>query len=257
MNYLELVKRLASETGTELESKVTTVEVPPATAYGETTEHRTRLINWVRQAWIEIQEDQDQWNFMVRRASMPLVRGQTSYAIAELAEPDCNGCLPEECDPDEAFYDYIVPFVAPQDYRYIWMVDGSTQQPNPQICYYVHPERFFGDRDRMNKTAFGQPSRYSIDRTGCIVFDASPSDDDYHIQFEYKLLPHEFLTDEDTPRGLPLKYHMLIIYKAMVYYAMFDEADKQVQRAAKLARDWMNKLRRDQLKEYTMPGTRS
>ena len=247
MDFLGLVKRLASETGTELQSKIESVVTPPAAAYGETKEHVTRLINWVQQAWLEIQEDQEQWNFMVKRGSMPLVRGQVSYPIAEIVNTGC----------EEVIYDYLIPFVAPRDYRYIWMVDGSQERPNPQICYYVPFEHFFGDRDRFNDRAFGQPSRYSIDRDGCIVFDVSPPSDDYHIEFEFKALPQELAEDTDLPRGLPNKYHMNIIYKAMIFYALFDEADKQVQRSSKLSRDWMNKLRRDQLKEYTMPGTRS
>ncbi len=247
MDFLTLVKRLASESGTELESKITSVAVPPAVAYGQTTEHRTRLVNWVRQAWLEIQEDQTQWDFMIERGTMPLAQGQVKYDIKALAVTPC----------DPACYDHIVPFVAPLDSRYIWIVDGDQVPSNPQICYYTPAEHFFGDRDRFNILAGGQPSRYSIDRDDCIVFDAAPSLDSYYIEFAFKKVPQELLIDTDVPEGLPLKFHMVIIYKALVYYSMFDEADKQVKRAMKLYKDWLNKLRGEELGEFTLVGTRS
>ena len=55
MNFLQLVKRLATETGTELETNIESVVIPPAAAYGETTEHRSRLVRWIQEAWIEVQ----------------------------------------------------------------------------------------------------------------------------------------------------------------------------------------------------------
>lgn len=246
MDFLKLVKRLATETGTELESKIDSVAIPPATAYGETTEHRTRLIQWIQQAWLEIQEDQEDWNWMVQTAQMSMVRGQVSYNIGEIVNIGC----------EEVIYDHLRPWVATLDYRYIWMVDGSTDRPNPQMCYYVPTEQFFGEVDRYNDQSFGPASRYSIDRKGDIHFDSTPQTDDYHIEFEFKALPQELLLDTDVPK-LPLKFHMLIVYKAMQYYAAFDEAATQYNRASKLYRDWMNKLRMAELKEYTLPGTRS
>ena len=257
MNFLELVKRLATETGTELETNITSVEIPPAAAYGETTEHRSRLVRWIREAWIEVQEDQDQWDFMVRRGSMPLVRGQVSYDISLLTKPDCTGCSPGDCDENVSAYEYIVPFVAPRDARYIWMVDGRTQPSNKNICYYIPHERFFGHNDRFSDRTSGIPTRYSFKRNDCIEFDVHPDVDDYHIEFAYKMTPQELVEDEDELRGLVAKkkHHMVVVYKAMIYHALFDESDFQFKRATKLYRDRMNKLRRNELSEYALAGT--
>lgn len=247
MNFLELVKALASETGTELETKVTSVAVPPATSYGETTEHRSRLVRWIQQAWSDIQEDQDQWDFMVQTTDIPLVTGQVVYPIADLVNAQAG----------EDIYDEIVPFTAPLDYRYIWLGKTVDSQLQLNPTYYVQPEFFFGDRDRYNINTTGVPSRWSIDRSGCIVFDAKPSNDDYHMRFQFKLLPQWLTDDADVPRNLPERYHMLIVYRAMVFYAGFDESQPQFGRASKLYRDMMNKLRLRYLREYSLPGTRS
>lgn len=248
MNFLQLVKRLATETGTELETNIESVVIPPAAAYGETTEHRSRLVRWIQEAWIEVQEDQEQWDFMVRRATMPLVRGQVSYDIRSLTNAACA---------EEACYDYIVPFVAPLDRRYIWMVDGRTQPDNKNLCYYIPHANFFGHNDRFSDRTSGVPSRYSFKRNDCIEFDVYPATDDFNIEYAYKMVPQELVENEDQLRGLEkkTKHHMVIVYKAMIFAALFDESDFAYKRATKLYRDRMNKLRLNELSEYTMPGT--
>lgn len=254
MNFLELVQRLATETGTELEAKITTVAVPPAQAYGRTTEHRNRLVRWIQQAWLDIQDDQTQWNFMVQDGRMGLVEDQWVYPLPKIVDEDWYNQDPET--HEEAIFDKLVPYVAPLDRRYIWMVNVQGTCQNRQLCYYIRPEHFFGDRDRHVECHKGVPSRYSIDRKGCIVFDSSPTNDDYHIEFEFNRLPQELTEDSDIPYMIDKRYHILIVYRAMVFYAGFDETGPQMQRAQKLYRDMMNKFRLRYLREYSMPGVR-
>ena len=249
MTFLELVQQLGSETGTELQSKITSVAMPPAVAYGETTEHRSRLVRWTQRAWLDIQQDQEQWDFMVKRTIMHLAKNQWVYPIKDIV--DAN--LPPA--QQDYLYESLVPFVAPRDLRYIWIV-GTVPDPNQrQICYYVPPEQFFGFLDRHNDRTTGIPGRYTFDRDGCIVFDSKPSDNHLHIEFEYRAMPHHLVNDGDVPRGLPSKFHDLITYRAMTHYSGFDETGVQMQRAAKLYRDLMNKLRIEYLREYSMAGT--
>lgn len=251
MTFLELVQALAVETGTELQSKVTTTSVPPASGYGETTEHTSRLVRWIQRAWRDIQNDQQLWNFMRRTGTMPLVKGQWVYDIKAIV--DAN--LPSGFE--DWYYEELIPWVAPNDWRYIWIVDGSVEEPQRNICYYVPPERFFGHISRYNDRNVGMPGRYTFDPGGCIVFDAKPPNDNYYIEFDYRAVQDTLSGDSDTPRGLPEKFHDLIVYAAMVKNARFDEAGNQMPEVRKLHRDMMNKLRLEQLPEYSMPGTRT
>lgn len=258
MDFLALVKRLATETGTELESKITTLHINPPPAYGQTTEHIKRLTNWIREAWVDVQEDQDQWNFMVRRVRIDLAKGQHNYPVGLLVNKKIHEGLPLPLPAEvEEVYDYLIPFVATMEHRYIWVVDGSSSPPVRNKCYFQPAEQFFGERDRHNDQAFGTPYRYSIDRQGCLVFDTSPAHNNFYAEFEFKMLPQELDGDKTLPRGLHRKHHILIVYTAMLFYAGFDETEAQWKRAQKLYRDKMNKLRRDQLKDYSMPGDRS
>ena len=154
----------------------------------------------------------------------------------------------------DTVFDYLIPFVAAGETRYIWLVDGSSAQPTRNKCYYMIPEMFFGERDRYNDISHGTPYRYSIDRDGCLVFDATPQHNNFKIEFEYKNLPVLLAADGDLPEPLSDKHHVLIVWGAMRDYAGFDESDAQWKRAHKRYRDKMNKLRRDELKEYTMSG---
>lgn len=246
MNYLQLVKRLAVETGVELETKITGVAVPPAVAYGESKENTTRLINWVQEAWNDIQLDQDNWNFMVKREQIDVAEGQIKYDLTSLVNTKVGSDV----------FDYLLPFVAAFDYRYIWLVQGAASLPTRNKCYYVPPEQFFGDIDRYSDVSRGLPGRFSIDRDGCLVFDAKPDLGSYYLEFEYKALPQTLLDDDDVPT-FKAQHHMLIVYYAMVFYAGFDEAEDQYKRAFKLYKDKMNKLRLAELRDYSMAGTRT
>ena len=249
MDFLALVKRLATETGTELARNIATVDpvIDPATEYGDTTEHRHRLVDWTQQAWIDIQEDQDQWDFMVRTVRVDIAKGQISYDLKALVN------AVEGSD----IYDNIMPFVAYHDRRYIWLTDGQPSPPTINKCYYVPPERFFGEFDRYNNIAWGVPGSYSIERDGCLILDSQPASDNYYLEFEYKMLPQVLTDDADIPRFIKEKYHILIVYCAMVMYAGFDETAPQWQRASKLYRDKMNKLRLTDLRDYSVAGTRT
>jgi len=245
MDYLTLVKRLATETGAELSSKITSVLTVPPTSYGESTEHILRMTQWITQAWLEIQNDQPNWEFMIATEQVALLQGQTSYDIRQAVE-DATGT-------DQ--YDGIRPFVANVDHRYIWVVDGSTSPLVKQPMYYVPPEHFYGDRDRYISEK-GQPYWYSLQPDGCLSIEAAPPDNNWNIEFEYRLLPQTLGADSDTPTGLPDKFHMLIVYWAMVEYAGFDESDRQYKRAFKSYRRMLNKLRIEKTREFTMPGVR-
>ena len=247
MDFLTLVKRLATESGTELAAKIDDVATTEAAGYGQTTEHRSRLVEWINTAWLEVQEDQDQWDFMVGRIQVDISAGITEVPIGTLVN----------AAESETIYDTLVPFVATMEPRYIWLVDNSTSQPVKNKCYFVIPEQFFGELDRHNGDTVGTPPRFSINRNNCIVFDTTTNHANYALNIEFKKLPHQMVANTELPRDLPSKHHMLIVYKALTYYAGFDESGPQFQRAAKLYRDKMNKLRLNELRRYSIPGDRS
>lgn len=244
MTFLELVRRLALESAAELQERIDDVTVTPATSYGSTTEHINRFITWIKQAWLEIQNDQSPpsyWRFMVERGSLALSVGQTTYDIAA-----------NHTDPE---YDGIIPFVAPLDRRYIWCVDTNKDPNQKQPCYYVPPEHFFGDRDRYTNDQ-GRPYAYTFGPDGDIVVEPAPSIAGYELQYDFRRMPQELSANTDTPLGLPDKFHMIIVYWALMEHGLLDESERQFVRAQRNYKRMMQRLRMEQLPEYTMPGTR-
>jgi len=244
VNYLELVKRLALEMGGELTERIESVATVPATSYGSSTEAILRCITWVQQAWLEIQDDQPNWAFMQAHGTCPLQLGQTTYDVAQAVEDDVG--------VDQ--FDGFIPYVASLDSRYVWVVNGNTDPLLKQPCYYIPPEHFFGYEDRVT-TDKGRASTFSSAPDGCIVVAPAPAESGWYLEFDYNLKPQVLAADGDIPR-LPEKFHMLIVYWAMVEYGDFDESERQFKRAWRNYRRMRNKLRLEQTREYTMPGTR-
>ena len=73
MNFLEITKRtreLAGIAGTG-----------PTTTLSQTGE-MGRLVNWVKQSWIDIQNLHQTWNFMLTELSFATVAAQKDYTLA-------------------------------------------------------------------------------------------------------------------------------------------------------------------------------
>ncbi len=53
----------------------------------------------------------------------------------------------------------------------------------------------------------------------------------YTVTADYWVAPSVMAADGDTPTGLPLRYHMLIVYRAMQKYGYYESASEVLQRA--------------------------
>jgi hypothetical protein len=54
----------------------------------------------------------------------------------------------------------------------------------------------------------------------------------YTITADYFVAPTEMVADTDIPAGLPTRFHMLIVYRAMMKYAGFESAPEVYQRGS-------------------------
>lgn len=250
MTFLQLVQQLVLETGTDLNTRVDTVSWPPSYSYGESSQHIERCINWVRRAWLDLQEDQAEWGFMLHRAAMPMAEGQWSYPVKELVDAEL---LAQE---EPYTFERLVPFTAYLDQRFIWVADGSNDRPGISPCYYIPYEQFYGMDDQRNRFERGRPARYTVGPDERIEFDRSPENDDFYAEFLFRHTPQELTTNDEEPIGLPPRFHDLIVYYAIEHYAGYDETNPQYIRAKRLTKRLRNKLRMKSTPEYTMVGTK-
>ena len=254
MTFLELVRKLALRTGAELQANIDANDVElinalgEGSSYGEGKEHTTRLVDWIQQAWVDLQRDQPFWNWRSVRGAVTVVEDQVEYDLKDLIDTANAGT--------NDLYERLWPFVAPLDNRYIWFADTSLSPKRPQPLYYIPFSRFVGGPlDRRNPHVKGKPSHYTINRAGNLVLDTLPEAGTYEIRFDFVRAIHNLTNEEDVPAGLPENYHMLIVYYAMVDSAMFDESNPQLQRALRLKREMLAELRNEYTPEYSMAGT--
>jgi len=165
----------------------------PASVTSQSGEY-ARLVSWIQQAWREIQMERRQWRFSWAQASVETAADFRTYSPpADLGEWDAGTLA---CDGNP-----------------LTEMDWS---------------RFRSE----HATDSGQKSPTVITRRpdGDLVMDTSPSKDNTALTFEYWRTPQPLAEGTDTPR-LPARYHMVIVYRAMLYYALYENAPEVVQAA--------------------------
>jgi len=224
---LNLVKKLASWSGNMLPTEITSTTAPD-------TNRVQNLVNFVDQAWIDIQLAQNtRWNWMRERQDDDTVVLTASNRILTMATIDAT------CRT-------IVPFIAHDisPLRYILLKHPTTDAVHKVEFMLI--EGFRGYRDRGERPE-GKPTRFTIRRNGDLEFDPTP-DLAYKINCDWIHVPTELLLDADSP-DMPNHFHMLVVWYAMAHLMDFDEKDKRYLRADRMCKRMLNRLNIEQLHE--------
>ena len=84
-------------------------------------------------------------------------------------------------------------------------------------------------RDLYRDLRDGQPTAYTVLPSGVVMFNATP-DAQYAIDYEYFKIPAYMSANTDVP-SISERFHMLIVWGALLEYALFDEASELAQKA--------------------------
>lgn len=170
-----------------------------------------RLIGWTRDAWNEIQAERRRWRF--------------AWAEGEI-----------EVDDD------LRKYPLPSDFE-SW--DDTTLRLGDRLLC-VLPWGDFRER-------FREPR-------GAIQYASIAPDDTFHLNalpdgpgvvtFEYWRTPQPLENGTDTPR-LPERFHMAIVYRAMIQYGLYENAPEVVQQARLNYQKVMSSMEVSQLPEMT------
>lgn len=239
MNYLQLVNRAISECGSSLPA-LTTVSNPAA---GETT----RMINWVNDAWNEIQLEQYEWNWARTWIQFPTMANQQqytpSYIFANATVYEGTASLPAGS---------VITSLALQQWvrkSFRCFITGQGV-PGEQICNFMPWDDFRNIYMYANQLSnFARPVIGSVGPDKSIWFGPIPDNSDgtgYTITCEVWFAPQVLAADADTPL-MPPQYHMAIVYKAMLKYAAFESAPEVAAHANEELGPMMNKIYIDQL----------
>lgn len=218
MNFLQLSQRAAIECGVASSSAIQAVLPTVVGATGSLG----RVVGWVNDSWTDIQMDHDgDWSWMRSSnilgagVSFLTLAGQTSYplgvgvgtvgvAVDAFGKWDEGTfrCMPTavgvrgEIDLDDIPYDA---------WRNGYMLGAMRSTQTRPVVIAVGP-----------------------DQSLCL---GPPPNDQYTITGDYFVAPSEMTANTDVPLGLPARFQMLIVYRAMMKYAGYESAPELYQRA--------------------------
>jgi len=185
-----------------------------------------RLVTWVNQAWNEVQTEHDDWIWMRSTAGLgagmsfvPAVGlgafPQASFPLGTTAGTTCG------VDPTK-----FGKWVKNSFRNYTTSVGPINEIFMDQISYDDWYNVYLFGANRSVQT---RPVAIATgpDESICL---GPPSNGLYTITGDYIVAPTLMSADTDVPNLLPNQYHMLIVYKAMQKYGMYESAPEVVQR---------------------------
>lgn len=211
MNLLALVQRTIQEcgaTGTSL-----------STVVGATGEE-LRFVTWVQQAWLELQTKHDDWLWM--RSSALLGGGisvATQLGLAYYTLGTGAGTV-------GVLADSLGKWARGTFRLYTTATGFNDEVPLGEIGFDRWRNGYMMSSQRNVRT---RPEIMAIGPGQEICLGPVPSAA-YTFTGDYYRAPTVMAANGDTPTGLPLHFHMAIVYLAMTYHGQYDAAQEVLSR---------------------------
>lgn len=215
MNLLALTNRLRTECG---------VSGPSLTTTRNLVGENQRMLEWINAAWVDIQADKSDWNFMREAFRFELMTNVQFYSSTALALP--------------SFANWK------QDSFRISSVGANYA--DEQLTNYMPYDQFrnlymYGNM----RNTFARPVVMTIDPKKQLGFGSIP-DQPYVVVGEYFKAPANMIEDTDEPT-IPDRFHMMIVYRAMMFYAGYEAAPEVLSRGQTEYNRLMQLLEIDQM----------
>ena len=216
MNFLQLAQKLREKTGGSGEG--------PVAVAGQRGES-LRYVDWIDEAWMEIQNFRADWAWMHKTNVSLLVPGIQSYneislGIADFGNWELNDVrLFDVSTADEKFLKYVDY----DQFKYRYTVGPQTQS---------------------------RPGVISRDTANNIVLGPTP-DKAYTLTLDYFKKPQHLVAGTDVP-AMPERFHMAIVYKAMDYYGLFENAREVVQDGSRQYNQALERIESSMLQDITL-----
>lgn len=198
MNFLQLCQETARDCGT-------VAGVPNITTTVGAQGRVLQVVGWVRDAYIDIQNERNDWLWMRRTFEAPLTIDQIAYTPAEMGITNFGSWLHD---------------IPAEGWRNISLYPAGEPEKESEITEI--PYQWFRERYQRGVHDHNQPTDWAVDPQGNILFGNKP-DAAYVVRGEYRQSPQELTVDADIPE-MPTAYHRLIIAEAIRLMARSDEA---------------------------------
>ena len=158
-----------------------------------------RIVDWVNEAWMDIQNLHDSWMWMRNEFTLELVAGQQTYDRTLAV-------------PDDVFSHWHTKTL-----RTI----GDTQSDEQHLTFSDYLA--FRDTYLFSTRPVGRPSRFTVRPRDYALMLSPIPDRVYTVVGEYQKSAQKLVNNGDVP-GMPKQFHMLIVYEAMKRYAAYEAA---------------------------------
>lgn len=217
MNYLQLVNQARVECGV---SGAALTNVAGQAAGSEAA----RFASWVQNAWTEIQTSKEDWMFLRQSMQFNTVAQQYGYTSTQAGITSFGNWKRDSFRCSSVGQNYA-------DEQLLNYMDWGTFRNLYQ----------YGNM----RTTYARPVVVSVQPNKSLAFGATP-DQAYVITGEYYSAPVQLAINEDTP-AIPDRFHMIIVYRTMMYYGGYEAASEVLARGAEEYRRMYQRLEIDQL----------
>jgi hypothetical protein len=215
MNLLQLTNQTRVECG---------VSGPTLSSVQNLSGESARILAWVQQAWIDVQTSKEDWLFLREPFEFNTVAQQWEYTAADTGLTNFGNWKRDSFRASSVNNLY-------RDEQLLNYMDWTT---------YRNLYRYANMRN-----TYARPVVVSITPNKDLAFGSTP-DQIYTINGEYYTQPVGLSADTDIP-GIPDRFHMVIVYRAMMYYAGYEAAPEVLTRGEFEYRRLYSRMEIDQL----------
>lgn len=223
--FLELAQTTARESGS--------VDPAAITAVTGLTGRPAKIVNWVAQAYTNIQRSRRDWGWLNAEFSYALVPGTAVYTPASFSLTRFANWQPDTC--------HYSPVTL-----YDPTIGVADEGPLRQITYQQW-QTLYGRGDQSNLM---RPVDWAVSPANEIMFGPYP-DKTYVVSGIYQKGPQTLTASTDVPE-MPSQYHQMIVWEALRLSMIHDGSYQEGQFITMEMLGLRHELERDQLPEITI-----
>jgi hypothetical protein len=202
----------------------------PSAVTGQTGELK-RIVDWISAADEDVQQEHDEWKFMVGSFTLNTVADDNSYAAA-----DC-----------------VTPITNLRDWRMrsfkIYLLSAGTS--NETALQWISYQDWY-ERYNTGPQTSQRPVHFAVGNDMSIKLGPTPNAV-YRISGEYQKSVTTLAANGDTP-AYPSEYHMLPVYGGMMKYGRYTGASEVYQDGERQYNKLMRRMERTQLPRVRLAG---
>lgn len=215
MTYLELCQRLrreASVSGEGVGSVLNQLGEPQ------------RLVDWIATAYEDIQRLKEDWRFLTKDFSFTTNNDQNTYDGIGIGLADFANWRETSL-------------------RIHRTTDGVSDQ---QLLTYLDYNTEFRNSRGFGaaQTLVQRPYECTVKPDNSLLLFPIPDASGYTVTGEYYQTPHKLVNNTDIPI-FPERFHMVIVWKALIYYGLYESAQEMVEQGQRNYNALYAKLEQD------------